>query len=321
VTVDGIPTVTVGVTVQIGGINHPAPSDLDILLVDPSGTSVVLMSDAGGQDPVAAIDLTFADDADGAVPQTGPLAAGAYRPTDIVAGTDSWPSPAPTPSGETALAAFNQLDPNGVWSLYVVAAGTGTAGSIDGGWCLTIDAIHPTETAIVPSANPSLVGEPVTFTATVTTTGGVPVTAGTVTFTDAEAPLAEPVAIDAQGRASLTTNTLTAGRHQIAATYNAEPGFLPTFGGLFQDVVADADTTSPAAGVWCNTGPIVLSGFGPAVPYPSRITVDGAGVTTEHTHPDRDRHVPSHRRSRGRRAVAGPGTRRVGGDHAGRVRR
>ena len=61
-----------------------------------------------------------------------------------------------------------------------------------------------TSTALTSSVNPSTVGQPVTFTATVTSGGGNPVTTGTVDFTDGGAILAT-VALDSSGQATFTT--------------------------------------------------------------------------------------------------------------------
>ena len=60
--------------------------------------------------------------------------------------------------------------------------------------------------------NPSTVGQPVTFTATVTS-GGNPVTTGTVDFTEGATTLADGVAVNASGQATFTTSTLTEGSH------------------------------------------------------------------------------------------------------------
>ena len=77
----------------------------------------------------------------------------------------------------------------------------------------------PTSTALTSSLNPSIFGESVTFTATVTN-GANPVTTGTVTFTDGATSLGAAVALDASGQATLTTSALTAATHTITATFN-----------------------------------------------------------------------------------------------------
>jgi hypothetical protein len=76
-----------------------------------------------------------------------------------------------------------------------------------------------TVTLLTSSLNPSIVGQSVTFTATVETTGAIPATpAGTVSFYDGSA-LLQTVVLNAQGVATLTTANLAAGVHAITADY------------------------------------------------------------------------------------------------------
>lgn len=114
------------------------PDDVDVLVEAPTGETLVVMSDVGGSTTFVG-DLWFADDASGAAPDSGALADNAvYQPANYEAG-DPFSAPAPAPSGHTTLAgAFNGIDPNGTWKLYVM---DDTAGSVDGNlddWSLTI---------------------------------------------------------------------------------------------------------------------------------------------------------------------------------------
>ena len=61
------------VTATLAGLTHSFPSDLDILLVGPSGDAVMLMSDAGGGFGVTNLTLTFDDGALDTPPVAGPL--------------------------------------------------------------------------------------------------------------------------------------------------------------------------------------------------------------------------------------------------------
>src|SRR4029079_10802727 len=49
------------VTVDITGISHTFPDDLDILLVSPGGQNAIIMSDVGGGTDVTGINLTLDD--------------------------------------------------------------------------------------------------------------------------------------------------------------------------------------------------------------------------------------------------------------------
>ena len=117
----------------------------------------------------------------------------------------------------TAVDTTNQIVCGSVNSLspFVVAEKTGGGTS-------------PTTTAIVSSLDPSQVGQPVTFTATVA--GNSP--GGTIQFMDGKtghgksnlgSPLGPPVTLNG-GVAQLTTSALTRGTHRISAVYSGDAG-------------------------------------------------------------------------------------------------
>src|SRR5262249_31347887 len=82
-----------------------------------------------------------------------------------------------------------------------------------------------TSTALVASPASSTVGQSVTFTATVTNTGGVPGTpTGNVTFFDGATNLGT-VALNGPGQASLTTSSLSIATHNISAVYAGDANF------------------------------------------------------------------------------------------------
>jgi len=75
------------------------------------------------------------------------------------------------------------------------------------------------------SANPSVSGQSVTFTATVTAKSPMGVTpSGTVTFEDGPSSLGTGT-LDSSGQAMFTTSTLTVGSHSIAASYGGDKSF------------------------------------------------------------------------------------------------
>lgn len=99
-----------------------------------------------------------------------------------------------------------------------------------------------TGTTLTSSGNPSASGQDVTFTATVTATGGGSA-AGEVSFFDNG--IAIGTATLTGGQATLTTSTLGVGSHNITAVYLGGPGFeaseSPT---LLQVVAAPTSTTT-----------------------------------------------------------------------------
>jgi hypothetical protein len=93
-----------------------------------------------------------------------------------------------------------------------------------------------TGTTVTSSENPSDKGDSVTFTATVTASGGGTPT-GSVTFVDNGTPLGT-VPLDSNGQATFTTSSLGVGDHTITAAYLGAPGFdNSTSPALIQTVV------------------------------------------------------------------------------------
>ncbi len=84
---------------DITGITHAVPSDLDIYLIDPFGTPLEIMTDRGGAVPVSGITLTFSDLATQLPSEPGPLVSGTFLPEGVqgfatfdgtAGGVDSW---------------------------------------------------------------------------------------------------------------------------------------------------------------------------------------------------------------------------------------
>jgi sugar lactone lactonase YvrE len=78
--------------------------------------------------------------------------------------------------------------------------------------------IQPTATALVTSANPSLVGTTITFTATVTE--GTGTLTGNIAFFDGTTQLCNPAIVSAM--ATCSTSSLSLGSHNITATYSGD---------------------------------------------------------------------------------------------------
>jgi hypothetical protein len=94
--------------------------------------------------------------------------------------------------------------------------------------------------SVSSSLNPSSYGQIVTFTATVNSTSGTPT--GTVTFSDASKLLGtKPLNA---GVAPLSIGTLTAGTHQIRATYSGDANHAKATSSLLRQVVNEPATTT-----------------------------------------------------------------------------
>ena len=140
--VSGVTGVITDLNVTLTDLSHTRPGDIDVLLVSPNGLQILLMSDVpvNSSSPVTNLTFTFDDAATGFMPFSGPLASGTFHPTNNnTSPPESFPSPAPPgPYAAGALATFNNVSPNGTWSLYIVDDLDGDAGSLSGGWSMDI---------------------------------------------------------------------------------------------------------------------------------------------------------------------------------------
>jgi hypothetical protein len=124
-----------------------------------------------------------------------------------------------------------------------------------------------TSIALTTSVSPSTYGDSVTFTATVTT-GGSPVTTGTVEFEEGETVLANMVPLSASGMATLAISTLSAITQTITAVYSGAPEFI-TSNATVQQVVNPkiaSVTPNPNSKIYGSADPVLtgmLSGFLP----------------------------------------------------------
>lgn len=96
----------------------------------------------------------------------------------------------------------------------------------------------PTTVALTSSVNPAQVGQPVTFTATVSGAGGTP--SGIVTIMDGTTSIGGGAV--AGGVVALTTAALAQGTHSIAAVYSGDDVFAPSSTSIAQ-VVGDPSSS------------------------------------------------------------------------------
>ena len=126
-----------------------------------------------------------------------------------------------------------------------------------------------TSTALVSSLNPSLVGQAVSFTATVSSSAGAPPNGETITFKNGPALLG--TAPLSAGKAMITTSSLPAGIFTITASYPGDSNFTAsTSPGLRQ--VVNSTTKSP-------TTTTFVSSLNPSI-YGQNITFTATVTTT-----------------------------------------
>lgn len=145
VTVSGMSGTITKVQVTLKGMAHNFPTDVDMLLVGPTGVKYILMADAGASIATDDRVYTISDDGPTTLSQLFDNLSGSYKPSNPDGASDTFPSPAPpgpyaSGPSTTLASVFNGTDPNGVWSLYVVddSLVSNRAGSVDSGWVLTV---------------------------------------------------------------------------------------------------------------------------------------------------------------------------------------
>jgi len=149
ITSSGMSGVITDVDVALNGFSHTFPDDVDVVLVRPSG-ALALMSDVGSSFDAVGVNYTINDSAAALFADGAANPSGSYRPTNIGAG-DNFPAPGPltaysnpaTAGSATLASVFNGLGPNATWNLFIVDDVGGDAGSMSGGWSVTITSGAP----------------------------------------------------------------------------------------------------------------------------------------------------------------------------------
>ncbi len=137
-----------------------------------------------------------------------------------------------------------------------------------------------TATALTGSLNPAPLGQPVTFTASITSKSAI-VPGGTINFTDGATSLGS-VVVAANGTASFTTNSLAFGSHLIFATYSGDTNHGGSSSSALSEQIVQVATalltSSPNPSITGNnvlfTAKIV--GVGSVIPTGSVTLTDGA---------------------------------------------
>jgi hypothetical protein len=128
-------------------------------------------------------------------------------------------------------------------------------------------------TTVTSSVNPSVLGQSVTFTATITPNGpGTPT--GTVTFRDGTTPLGQATVSTSGGvtRAAITTSVLMLGSHVITANYSGDSSFGASSATLTQTVNKAGTSTT----VFSSANP---SASGQSVTFTAIVSVNAPGST------------------------------------------
>jgi hypothetical protein len=203
--------------------------------IDTTAPSVTINQAAGQADPTSVSPVNFA------VVFSEPVADFATGDVDL-SGTAGATAAAVTEAGPMDGTTYN-VATSGMTSggtvVITIAAGVAHDAASNGNTASinednSVAFAFGTTTTLTSGANPSTLGQAVTFTATVTAAGGTPT--GTVVFRDGGTTLGT-VDLDAAGQATFTTSSLQLGTHTITAEYLGDANFSGSVSpGLDQDV-------------------------------------------------------------------------------------
>lgn len=306
----GTTVVTSGLTgnknlkLEITGLTHTFPGDLDYLLVGPGGQKFSLLSDSGSTGDVSNLTFTLSDGA-AMQPSTTQWVAGDFKPVNITSG-DTFPAPAPAgPYSEAPSAGSSSFvsvfgsdgsTMNGTWTLYLVDDAAGDLGS-QAGWKLTFEA-NDFACSLTPSvkSRSDYDGDGKTDLSVFRPSeGNWYLNRSTAGFTVANwglsSDLTTPGDFDGDNKADLAVFRPSSGTWFVlqsmtntAAILNfGLMGDVPQAGDYDGDGKADFALFRPSTNVWyirnSMSGSITISAFGAASDVPVRGDYDGDGKT------------------------------------------
>ena len=278
---------------------HKNPNDLHMLLVSPSGRGMVFWSKVGGGGPSGGIPPDHAvtnntSTVTDAAPDWSPLPdfyflwTERFRPGDyaaVEAPANNFPAPAPAgpyasvPVENAFHNAFNGLEPNGTWSLYIYDDASPYAGKIVNGWSLTVATTGPQPPTITDIADQTtLTNTPTAVLAF--TLADADTSVGSLTLSNASSnPTLVPtnnIVFGGSGSNRTVTVTPAAGQAGTATisifvsdgTYTASDTFVLT-----------VLTSLPQTLSLTNTAAIAILDNAAGSPYPSTINVIGMNGT------------------------------------------
>ncbi|MGA7316946.1 MAG: Ig-like domain repeat protein, partial [Silvibacterium sp.] len=331
-TVSGLSGAITAISMTLTNLNVTNLNNVAMVLVPPSGSGLTALDFlsglcGSGSQQIGNSTFTLADtgangpgNTSGLMPGLGistcPSALSAtYLPTDWVPGQDTFSSPGPGTSYNSAgtnpstdgsgtfnFSSFGTSGSamNGTWTLYIAnqVSPPNPSGSL-GSWSISFTGSSSTATTTsisqpIPNGSTSLVytssnvnnqattPTSVTLSATVSPNPG----GGTVTFYDSTgvAPgtgtvLASGVALNGSGVATANNVTFPGteeGSRSISAVFSPPSGFLGSTSGT-TTVITTNHPYNPSGATFCN-GPVKLSNSGAGTPYPSLLAL-GTGFS------------------------------------------
>jgi len=178
--------------------------------------------------------------------------------------------------------AFNDIsvavaDVNGDGKLDILVGNQGGGNNGDGsvGVLLNNTEFTPTTIVLVSSLNPSLVGQAVTFTASMSSIAGTPPNGETITFHNGSAVLGTgPLS---GGIASLMTSSLAAGIDSITAIYGGDGNFGVSTSPELRQVVNTTNKSATAVTLISSLNPSI---YGQTITWSATVTTSGSIAPT-----------------------------------------
>ena len=150
-----------------------------------------------------------------------------------------------TVTAQNGVATFTNLAIDKPGTGYTLVASSGSlASTMSTAFNVTLGSSN---TVVVSSANPSVIGRAVTFTATISVSSSGAAPTGTVQWQIDGTNSGNPVAVSSSGgvtTATLTTSTLSSGTHTLTANYSGDGTYQPSSGSLQQTVTSTALSTT-----------------------------------------------------------------------------
>ena len=254
-----------------GDPDFNASDSADALTVDKADTSTVVASSENASVFGQSIKFTAT---------VSPVAPGAGSPTGTVAFLDGATEIGTGTLDGSGQAAFTtsalSVGDHAITASYGADGDfNGSTGSLTGD-PQVVDRAH-TSMSVTSSENPSVFGQSVTFTATVSPVApGAGTPTGTVTFSDGGTEIGTCTL--SRGVASFTSSALGVGRHSIIASYGADGSFIGSSGGL----VGNPQVVSKAGSSTTVTSSHNASVFGQSVAFTATVSpvAPGAGTPT-----------------------------------------
>ena len=296
--VSGLSGGLAAVTLTLNSITSNSLSDLDFLLVAPSGAAYVPMAEVGTNSSASGITLTLTDSGASYLPTGANPSSATYKPADYNSGL-TFPNAgsatildSPAASGwalsynqgsatmDTTFASENILNATQPWSLYLASRNNGDTTTM-AGYCLAFltNGNTATTTTLSASPNPATSGATVVLTAHVTA-GGSNVTTGSVIFYNGTTELLTQ-SLDGSGNATYTS-TWTEGMYSLSAQYTGQQGQYNESSGtatLEVDNTTSMTNNGSNSYSFCNAGTISIAASAVPLQYPSRIFVTGLAGT------------------------------------------